>query len=422
VNRFLKKVTINITEVMFVKNAFVRCKFQGENENIPLKSIYNRTLVLKNCWEEDNMSKNFKKTVSKLLILTFVGVFLLVGCSSTNNSQGANNTSKKETVNITIGYQTVTAQTWGALIIKNKKLYEKYLEQKYPNKEFKISWFNAQSGPPLTNNMIAGKMQFAFMGDMPILLNGEKGQSSQNYKSVFLAFDGKGESGKNQSILVPKDSKITSVKDLVGKSVSVPLGSSAHRMLLNELDKYGIADKVNILNQDVTVGMSNIEKSNIDAHATWEPFPTLIESKGIGKVLVDGSDTNTDYLDGIVADRTWVENNKDYTIALLKSLVEAHKFILENPDDAASIFAKESGYPLDVTKKIVKNIRFDSPIYDKDKVTLEGSEDFLKKLNKLKSLDLNKFVDDQYIKEAYKESNNQYPSDSELKGDWKPLK
>lgn len=368
------------------------------------------------------MSKNFKITVSKMLILMFVGVFLFAGCSSTNDSQGSNNASVKEIVNITIGYQTVTSQTWGALIIKNKKLYEKYLEKEYPNKKFKISWFNAQSGPPLTNNMVAGKLQFAFMGDMPILINGEKGQTSQNYKSVFLAFDGKGEKGANQAILVPKNSKITSVKDLAGKNVSVPLGSSAHRMLLNVLDKYGITDKVNILNQDVTVGMTNIEQNKIDAHATWEPFPSLIESKDIGKVLVDGSDTNVDYLDGIVADRTWVENNKGYTIALLQALLEAHKFILENSDDAASIFAKESEYPLDVTKKIVKNIRFDSAIYDKDKVTLEGSEDFLKKLDKLKSLDLNKFIDDQYIKEAYKESDNKYPTDSDLKGDWKPLK
>ncbi|EDK35064.1 ABC transporter substrate-binding protein [Clostridium kluyveri] len=365
------------------------------------------------------MSKSSRKIILSLLALTLVGTFF-AGCS--NNQQNGSTNSKKEVVKIAVGYQTVTSQTWGALIIKNKKLYEKYLEEKYPNKEFQIEWFNAQSGPPLTNNMVAGKLQFAFMGDMPILINGEKGQTSQNYKSVFLAFDGKGEKGKNQAILVPKDSNINSVKDLAGKNVSVPLGSSAHRMLLNELDKYGITDKVNILNQDVTVGMTNIEQNKIDAHASWEPFPSLIENKGIGKTLVDGSDTNVDYLDGIVADRTWVEKNKDYTIALLKSLIEAHKYIRENPEDAAKIFAEESKYPIDVTKKIVKNIRFDSVIYDKDKVTLEGSKDFLKKLDKIKDVDLNKFIDDEYIKQAYKESNLQYPSADLLKGNWQPLK
>jgi NitT/TauT family transport system substrate-binding protein len=365
------------------------------------------------------MLKSLKGVMLKLLILVFIGTFFS-GCS--NNQQSSSVNSKKEVVKIAIGYQTVTSQTWGALVIKNKKIYEKYLQEKYPDKEFQIEWQNAQSGPPLTNNMVAGKLQFAFMGDMPILINGEKGQTSQNYKSVFLAFDGKGEKGKNQAILVPNDIKINSVKDLVGKNISVPLGSSAHRMLLNELDKYGISDKVNILNQDVTVGMTNIQQNKIDAHATWEPFPSLIENKGIGKVLADGSDTNVDYLDGIVADRNWVDKNKDYTVALLKALLEAHKYIRENPEDAAKIFAEESKYPLDVTKKIVKNIRFDSVIYDKDKVTLEGSKSFLQKIDKIKNVDLDKFIDDEYIKEAYKESKLQYPASDVLKGDWQPLK
>jgi NitT/TauT family transport system substrate-binding protein len=360
--------------------------------------------------------------MSQILILVLVLVFF-IGCSQNGqNSQNSNNNGKKEVVKIGIGYQTVTSQTWGALIIKNKKLFEKYLEEKYPDKDFVVDWFNAQSGPPLTNNMVAGKLQFAFMGDMPIIINGEKGQSSSNYKSVFLAFDGKGENGKNQAILVPKNSKITSVKDLSGKTVAVPLGSSAHRLLLNELDKNGVTDKVNIVNQDLTVGMTNLEQNKIDALAVWEPFTSLIENKGIGKVLVDGSDTKVDYLDGIVADRSWVEKNKDYTVALLKALIEAHKFIRENPDEAAKIFSDESKYSLEVTKKIVNNVRFDPVIYDKDVSTLEGSKDFLEKLGKIKNVDLNEFVDSQYIKEAYKDSKIAYPSEEVLKGNWQQVK
>lgn len=365
--------------------------------------------------------KNIRKTMSQILVLILVLVFF-AGCSQDGQNNQSNGNGKKEVVKIGIGYQTVTAQTWGALIIKNKKLFEKYLKEKYPDKDFVIDWFNAQSGPPLTNNMVSGKLQFAFMGDMPIIINGEKGQASSNYKSVFLAFDGKGENGKNQAILVPKNSKITSVEDLAGKTVAVPLGSSAHRLLLNELDKNGITDKVNISNQDLTVGMTNLEQNKIDALAVWEPFTSLIESKNIGKVLVDGSDTKVNYLDGIVADRAWVEKNKEYTVALLKALIEAHKFIRENPDEAAKIFSDESKYPLDVTKKIVKNVRFDPVIYDKDISTLEGSKDFLKKLGKIKDVDLNKFIDSQYIKEAYKDSKDTYPSQEVLKGNWQQLK
>lgn len=366
------------------------------------------------------MLLKYKSTAAVLITVCMMVAFLLSGCSSAKGGTGSS--QPKETVNITIGYQSVTAQTWGALIIKNQKLYEKYLEKAYPNKTFHIDWFNAQSGPPLTNNMVAGKIQISFMGDMPLLLNGEIGQTSANYKSVFIAFDGKGKSGSNQAIIVPNGSNITSVKDLAGKTVSVPLGSSAHKMLLDELNKYGITNKVTILNQDVTVGMTNIQQSKVDAYATWEPFPNLITSKNTGKILISGSDTGIDYLDGVVADRTWAEKNKGYTVAFLQALLEAHQFILKNPGTAAKIFSKETGYPTNVTEPLAKSIRFDSVIYDKDRVTLSGSEDFLKQQKKLNALDLSKFIDSEYLQKAYKASNVTYPSTKDLKGNWLSLK
>lgn len=360
--------------------------------------------------------------VKELLALLLIVSLLATGCGfSEKNDTAKTSSTQKEVVKIGIGYQIPTAQTWGALIIKNKKLYEKYLKEKYPDKEFEIEWSNSPSGPPLTNNMIAGKLQLALMGDMPILINGEQGQTSRNYKSVFLAFDGKGQGGRNQAIMMPKGSQFK-VEDLKGKTVSTPLGSSAHRMLLLALDKYGIADQVNIVNQDVTVGMTNIEQNKIAAHATWEPYPNLILNKGAGDVLLDGSETGVDYLDGVVADRTWVENNRGYAVAFLKALVEAHKFIRENPDEAAQIFQAETQYPEEVTKEIVKNVRFDSAIYKKDILTLGGSRDFLKKIDKLKQLDIDKFVDDQYLKEAYRDLGIAYPDEAQLQGEWLPLK
>ena len=366
-----------------------------------------------------------RHALAKVLGLSLAGLLLLTGCGQDGASSGGSGSSAQQaaqgdTVNIGVGYQIPTAQTWGVLIVKHEHLFEKYLKEADPDHEYAIEWSNSASGPPLTNNMVAGKLQLALMGDMPILINGEQGQKSQNYQSVFLAFDGKGAGGKNQAIMQPTDKDLT-IDDLKGKTVSVPLGSSAHRMLLAALDKRGLTDDVNIVNQDVTVGMTNIEQDKVDAHATWEPYPTLMLSKGSGKVLLDGSDTGVDYLDGVVADRKWVEANPKYAVAFLRALIEAHDFIRQHPDEAAQIFAEETQYPLDVTQAIVKNVRFDSVIYQKDIKTLEGSRDFLKRIDKIKDIDLNKFVDDQYLKEAFKLQQKTYPSDAELSGDWLPL-
>ena len=362
-----------------------------------------------------------KKLISVLLMLCMTFSFAACG-NATDSSSADTGSGDSGKVTIAIGYQTVTAQTWGPLIMKNKGFLEEELAAKYPDTKFSIDWQNAQSGPPLTNNMIAGKLQFAVMGDMPILTNGEKGQTEQNYSSVFIGFDGKGKDGMNQAILIPNESDVTSVADLAGKEVATPIGGSAHRMLLLELEKNGIADKVKIVSQDATVGLSNIEQNKVAAFSIWEPFASLAEEEGYGKVLVGGEDTGVDYLDGIVADRKWVEEHKDYTVCFLKALIRSHQFIRENPEEAAKIFAEETGYSESVCAKIVGKVRFDTVIYDKDVETLKGSKDFLVKIGSIKDVDLEKFVDDSYLRKAFEELGIAYPSDEALKGDWLPLK
>lgn len=360
-----------------------------------------------------------------LVISTLLLAALLTGCGGEKKAPSDSQSGSKATgkVTIGIGYQSPTAQTWGALVMKNQKLFEKELSEKFPHQEFTIDWFNSPSGPPLTNNMISSKLQLAFMGDMPILINGEKGETMANYKSVFVGFDGKGIGGKNQSIMVPKDSKINKMSDLEGKTISTILGSSAHRMLLAALDKYGLEDKVTVVNQDVMVGMSSIEQNKIDAHATWEPYPSLITHNKVGKVLLDGAETNVDYLDGVVADRKWAEANSDYMVAFMKALIKAHKLIKDDPEKTAEIFAGETGYPIDVCKKLANNIRFDAAIYERDLKTLSGSKEFLIRLNKLKQLDLKHFVDNSYLEKAAKEMGMPVLSEAEFKNaEWLPDK
>ncbi len=354
-----------------------------------------------------------KKYTGFIGIAALLCSFLLGGCGNTDSG-----TSEKEQVTIGVGYQTVTAQTWEPLIMKNKGFLEEELQKVEPNKKITIDWQNAQSGPPLTNNMIAGKLQFADMGDMPILINGEKGETMSNYDAVFLGFDGKGCGGKNQAILVPSQSPIQSVQDLAGKTVATPIGSSAHRMLLAELDSHYITDQVTIVGQDATVGLSNISQGKIDAYAIWEPFPTLAVQKGAGRILIGGEDTGIDYLDGIVADRKWVKEHEAYTVAFLKALIRAHDFIKGHPNEAAKIFAQESGYSEDVARKMAESIRFDSVIYQKDRQTLEGSKQFLQKTNTLKNLNIDQFIDDSYLRKAFQELGKSYPDDSQLQKDW----
>ncbi|MEK4251108.1 ABC transporter substrate-binding protein [Paenibacillus sp. FSL W7-1287] len=345
-----------------------------------------------------------------------VGSFLLILLVLLQGCGGGAVTSQER---FTIGYQSTTAQTWGALIIKNKKLLEKHLEELLPGQEVTVEWFDASAGSVLNNNMIGGKIQLSFLGDMPSLLNGVQGKTRSNYDSVLLALDGKGVSGRNQGIVTPNGSSIHTIEELAGKTVSTPIGSSAHRMLLDMLREHGLIEQVTIVDQSVSVGMQSIEQRKIDVHATWEPYLSLIDYRGIGQLLQSGETTNVDYLTAVVANRDWAQSNRTYVIAFLRALYEAHQFISNHPTEAAEIFAEESKFPLEVCHKLVASIRFDSAIYNKDLNTLNGSIAFLSEIGKLQQkLDLNDFVDDQYLREALHSLDKPYLTDEELKGDW----
>ncbi|MGG3623191.1 ABC transporter substrate-binding protein [Bacillus gobiensis] len=362
----------------------------------------------------------FVKRKFLLFSLFLLTVSLVQGCSGQVNTKADSadaSSNGKET--ITIGYQTPTAQTWGALIVKNQRLFEKYLKEQHPDKDFNIVWFDANAGSILNNNMVGGKIQISFLGDMPSLLNAEAGLKQSNYNSVFLAFDGKGYEGINQSIVVPKGSKITSIEDLKGKTVSTPIGSSSHRILLDALEQHNLVNEVEIVDQSVTVGMQSVEQNKISAHSTWEPYPSLIESNNVGDILLSGEETKIDYLAAVVANADWAKENRSYVIAFLQALNEAHQLALNDPKKAAQIFQEESKFPYEITLKMAENIRFDSTVYQKDIDTLNSSIDFLTSIGRLnEAIKLKNFIDDRYLREAIEQQETPYLTDEELQGEW----
>lgn len=328
------------------------------------------------------------KIQNKFFVFLFLILLVGVVFYSTNN--------KKETLQIDIGYQSVTSQTWGALIIKNKNIFEDKLKERFKDKDVKVVWHDEISGAVINTNMISGKVQFGFMGDMPLILNMYKAENVDDYDSAFLAIDGTGINGTNQSILIPKSSKVKSMEDLKGKTISTPIGSSAHYMLMKALEKYDMLDDVTIAHQDVALASQLLSTNKTDAFSIWAPYPNFLVDNGSAKVLLDGKDTEIDYLAGVIVNNNWAKKNQDIVKLFKESLDEAHDFINNNQEEAAEIFAEESGFDLNITKKEVKNIKWNSEITEKTIEILEDKQKFLIDLEQIGEFDMKKHI---YVEE-----------------------
>ncbi len=105
--------------------------------------------------------------LSRKLAAVTIAIAAVNGCVIAARAQSV--------VTIGIGTQDTTTNTVTAgIIIRQLHLLEKYLptDGKYANVKFDIEWSNFTSGPPVTNAMMADKLQFGMMGDYPLMVNG----------------------------------------------------------------------------------------------------------------------------------------------------------------------------------------------------------------------------------------------------------
>ena len=156
---------------------------------------------------------------------------------------GFMNAAEAQTVvKIGIGTQDTTTNTVTAgTVIRQLKLLEKFLPKdgKYANVKFEFEWNNFTSGPPVTNGMMANKLQFGMMGDYPLVVNGFTFQTNPESKSRLIAVAAYNQYGSGNGLVVHKDSPYFQLSDLKGKVVSVPFGSAAHGMMLKAMQDRG---------------------------------------------------------------------------------------------------------------------------------------------------------------------------------------
>ena len=89
----------------------------------------------------------------------------------------------QETIRIGIGHQSLCTDTFsGGITVKQLGLLDKHLPRsgKYAGAKYDIVWEDYTSGPPITNQMLAAKLDIGVMGDYPLLVNIARFQEMQS--------------------------------------------------------------------------------------------------------------------------------------------------------------------------------------------------------------------------------------------------
>ncbi len=248
-----------------------------------------------------------------------------------------------EPVHLVVGYQPYYTESWSGVVMRAKKFYEKYLP-KGSTVEFQIGL----QGAIIVNNMLAGKQDIGYMGDMPAIVATTK----QNVADIrMVAVLGLGYDQCN-IFLVRKDapqfkSPVAALKWLNGKVVAVPKGSCTDRFAQAVFKKEDIKPSA-YLNQNIEVITSGFRSGKLDAAVIWEPTASRIIEDGLARRVASGFSVDENDGGFLTMRADLIKQRPDVVKDWLNAELDAQLY-LADPKNATEIInmatAQTTGFP-----------------------------------------------------------------------------
>lgn len=217
-----------------------------------------------------------------------------------------------------------------------------------------VDYFPAPGGSPdVIPAVIGGSADGGVGGSFGLIAGVEKGAPV-----ITVAVYAYG--GERLALAVRTDSGIKTLPDLYGKKVGVQSGAIGQQMLntMAEIEKLDMSkiDVVPLNNVDMPAAVG---AKMVDAIITWEPYPSLLEAKGLVRVIQRGGK----YLQSpgaVMFGTSFIEKNHDVVFRVVKAHFRACQFIRQHPREAASIVQKHvKGTTPEVIEQSFRYLVFD---------------------------------------------------------------
>jgi NitT/TauT family transport system substrate-binding protein len=327
------------------------------------------------------------KLLNNILILGVILTLMLTGCATT---------TPKDTIKV--GYLPLTDH-FTLMVADARDMFT----------EANVEPVKFSGWAPLAEALASGQIDGAHMLNtlgIKMVSSGLKG------KTVVLSHRG--------DIALVTSEDITDVQQLKGKTIAVPSHFSSHYFMLhNYLTENGfdVENDVTLLDVAPPDFVATMASGSVDAFIGSEPFPTLAESKGIGKTFklwdemeiegLNGLDCVVVFKDEVI--EQYPEIVQDYT----KTIIEAGQFIESNPEEAATL---ASPYMLNLDPALIEKA-VDEPKHRSSYDNLFPRADEYQKLQDYmlsigsieQGIDIDVFVDDSFAIKAYQDLGLEIP-------------
>ncbi|MFF0730783.1 ABC transporter substrate-binding protein [Streptomyces chartreusis] len=349
-----------------------------------------------------NSSARKKRTTTAALLAAALLGTLVTGCGGDASAGDATH------VTVTVGYQSKTINTVTAgTLLRSLGYFERELaaQGKRDGITYKVEWQDYATGAPITAQMTAGKIDIGSMGDFPLLINAARGKQL-NRPTRLVSVTGYNLRGALNTVVTAPQSKLASLKDLKGRTVSTSVGSAADGTLVRALQEAGLDPNEDIrkLNQQPSVGASALQAGSADALSQFVAWPGLLAFQGRAKALYDGAELNLPTFHGVTVRQDFAEQRPKVLDAFLAAQVDATRYLNDHPVRAAEKVAEATGLPPEVVYLYNGSggiATFDPAVRPELVAALKKDVPVLRSAKLVGDVDVDSFVDDSAIKRVY---------------------
>ena len=271
--------------------------------------------------------------------LRFASLGLALATSFSIFPQSASASEKPR--EITVGYlNLVNAQ----LVTKNLGLISKEMPG------VKINYIKVGGGGDMLRAIAAKQVDFGGLGNPPTAIGVTRGLPIQGTMVLNML-------GAVEAMVVRKSANIKSWKDLKGKTMAAPFGSTTHYLLLKALSDAGIKpSSMKILDLRPADIAAAWARGDIDAAWYWEPNLDKAVKDG-GEIFITSGDMEKrgyPTWDVGVVMNSFAKKYPDYVAKFVKAECSGIDFWINNPTQTAAIIAEELSLPLADATRMMK--------------------------------------------------------------------
>ena len=319
---------------------------------------------------------------SLLVVLITVTALIATGCKKKTSSEL--NTATRIRVMGNAGYFPI--------VIGDKKGFFKEEFGDSVSLEFN---HHMNGGAAAMEAMTAGEIDFAILGDMPVIQSKGNGLDVVVLSSLFTSKDG-------YHLVAAKDSGIHSIEDMKGKKIAVMTASTTHKLLLKYLEAKNLTvDDIELVPLKTKDQLAAFVGKNVDAAVTQVPTSTKIIEQTGAYIVVNADDYDT-IQTLITGSGKFLKENPEYGVKFMRAVIKADKWARENLDEALKIIAEEDGDSPVSTEQLYWDTRtFHYDLGDDEVKAVQDTIDYLNQQGTLTAkLDAKTFCDASYLKKA----------------------